>query len=309
MRKPIQIGRLFFNTKKDALSYYKEILNSYDFGGILNTDDYSDVYNLLTTHKNATKKIGVGLKEIRVDDITYKTKCFQVIRTDMSSDFFSYIKCINGKTPPFTKFSKACREEVKEDIREVKLSYFKKLSSKGRVKCQETGDLCLWEELTVDHRQPNTFSIIVDRFIEVHNIDIEKVEYIDNDTYGSRFKDKSLIIEFQKYHKNKANLRIVKRLKNQGRAYQGRVTRQKKRFDNRIINNIATNTSLILNNNGDLSLTNKTAIFKLFKPKENILTTKFANQNPSNNIILSLHTIRNISLPLIYVFRFLFDAS
>lgn len=228
MKKPIQIGKLIFDTKKAALSHYKRILNSYDFGEKLNPDDYNDVYSLLATHKNATKKIGVGLKEIKVDKITYKTKCFQVIRTDMSADFFSYIKCINGKAPPFTKFSKVCREVVKEDIREVKLSYFNKFSTKGRVKCQETGDVCLWEELTVDHRQPNTFSIIVDRFIEVHNIDIEKIEYVDNDIYGSKFTDKSLIIDFQKYHKNKANLRIVKRNRNQGRAYQGRVTRQKK---------------------------------------------------------------------------------
>lgn len=224
----MQIGNKEFKYKKDALSHYKKILNDYDFGEKLNIDDYNDVYNLLKIHKNATKKIGVGLKEIRVNKITYRTKCFQVIRTDMSVEFFSYIKCINGKTPPFTKFSKVCREVVKEDIREVKLSYFKKFSIKGQVKCQETGDLCLWEELTVDHRQPNTFSIIVDRFIEVYKIDIEEVEYIDNDTYGSKFKDKSLIIDFQKYHKDKVNLRIVKKRKNQGRAYQGRVTRQKK---------------------------------------------------------------------------------
>ena len=198
MRKPIQIGELIFNTKKDGLFHYKKILNSYDFGEKLNLEDYNDVYNLLTIHKNATKKIGIGLKEIRVDKITYKTKCFQAIRKDMSVEFFSYIKCINGEIPPFTKFSKVCRETVKEDIREVKLSYFKKYSSKGKVKCQETGDLCLWKELTVDHRQPNTFSIIVDRFIEVYNIDIEKVEYVDNDIYGSKFKDKSLTIEFQR---------------------------------------------------------------------------------------------------------------
>lgn len=48
-----------------------------------------------------------------------------------------------------------------------------------RVKCQETGELCKWEELVVDQRQTNTFSIIVDRFIELHNIDINSIEYIE----------------------------------------------------------------------------------------------------------------------------------
>lgn len=38
------------------------------------------------------------------------------------------------------------------------------------MKCQETGKLLKWEQLNVDHRQPNTFSIIVDRFVELRNI-------------------------------------------------------------------------------------------------------------------------------------------
>ena len=38
------------------------------------------------------------------------------------------------------------------------------------MKCQETGKLLKWEQLNVDHRQPNTFSIIVDRFVGLGNI-------------------------------------------------------------------------------------------------------------------------------------------
>lgn len=228
MRKPIQIGKKEFISKKEALAYYKKILNSYDFGQSLTLQDFNSVYDLLATHKNAIEKIGIGVTEITVDKITYNTKCFKIIRKDLSSDFFSYIKCINGKTPPFTKFSKVCREIVKEDIREVKLQYFKQYSKKGKVKCQETGELCMWEDLTVDHRQPNTFSVIVDRFIEIHSIDIKKIEYIDNDTYGSMFKDNFLVDSFKKYHKEKANLRIVKKGLNSSRAYQARIKTQKK---------------------------------------------------------------------------------
>jgi len=228
MKPPIKIGTIEFKYKKDALLYFKKILNTYDYGQLLNINDFNDVCKLLETHKKAKEKIGVGIKEIRVDKITYKTKCFQIIRNDLSSDFFSYIKCINGSTPPFTKFSKVCRETVNDDMREVKLSYFKKNSKKGRVKCQETGKLCLWDELSVDHRQPNTFSMIVDRFIEINKIDLKKVEYVEKEIYGSRFKDDFLADSFRKYHKEKANLRIVLKENNLGRSYQGRVKTQKK---------------------------------------------------------------------------------
>ena len=170
----MKIGTIEFKYKKDALLYFKKILKTYDYGQSLKTNHFNDVFMLLETHKKAKEKIGVGIKEIRVDEITYNTKCFQIIRNDLTSEIFSYIKCINGSTPPFTKFSKVCREIVNDDMREVKLLYFKNHSKKGRVKCQETRELCLWNELSVDHRQPNTFSMIVERFIELNKIDIKK---------------------------------------------------------------------------------------------------------------------------------------
>jgi len=43
------------------------------------------------------------------------------------------------------------------------------------VKCQESGELLSWKELVIDHRQLNTFSVIVDRFIEVFKNNISAV--------------------------------------------------------------------------------------------------------------------------------------
>ncbi len=66
----------------------------------------------------------------------------------------------------------------------MKLFCFKNNSKKRQLKYQETGDLCKWTELAVNHIQPNTFSVIVNRFIEINNIDTE--------IYGYRFADNSL---------------------------------------------------------------------------------------------------------------------
>ena len=228
MGKVIKIGHLRFDTKKNALNHFKSILNSYDYGQKLTDSDFADVSELIKTHREATEKIGVGIKELRVEKITYNTRCFHIIREDSSLEFFSYVKCINGSTPPFTKFSRVCRDSIKDDIRSVKQQYFDRYSNKGKVKCQETGEFCSWEELVIDHRQPNTFSVIVDRFVEINQIDVDSVKYVENDMYGSRFKDDSLTEKFKNYHKEKANLRIVKRSKNQSRAHQGRINRQNK---------------------------------------------------------------------------------
>ncbi|MDY0089990.1 MAG: DCL family protein [Flavobacteriaceae bacterium] len=228
MREPIQIGTLSFKSKKEALTHFKQILNSYDFGETLNANDFNEVYELLKTHEKVKEKIGVGIKEIKVDVIRSKTKCFYLIRNDLTIESFSYTRRINGGFNAKTKFSRACRNIINEDLRNVKLEYFRQNSKNGQVKCQETGELCKWEELNIDHRQPNTFSMILERFIEVNNIDINKIEYEEIIDSVYTLKNKKLAEDFRKYHKDKANLRLVKKGKNLGRSHQVKTTKQKK---------------------------------------------------------------------------------
>ncbi len=228
MRKPIKIGETEFATKKDALTHYKTILNAYDFGKELNTNDFNEIMNLLEIHPRVKEKIGVGIDKVRVAKVQYNTKSFELVRINGSTEFFSYTKRINAPKTNFTKFREACRQAIQDDLRSVKLDYFEKHSKKGQVKCQESKELAKYEELNVDHRQPNTFSVIVDRFIELNKLDIEKIEYIQIDGEPNELKDDNLKQEFRKYHKNKANLRIVKKDLNLGRSFQARVNRQKK---------------------------------------------------------------------------------
>lgn len=228
MRKPIKIGEIEFATKKDALTHYKAILNSYDFGEEVTANDFEDIMNLLEIHPRVKEKIGVGIDKIRVAKVQYNTKSFELVRIDGSTEFFSYTKRINAPKTNFTKFREACRQAIQDDLRNVKLDYFKEHSKNGQVKCQESKELAKFEELNIDHRQPNTFSVIVDRFIELYKIDIEKIEYIQIDGGPNELKDNNLKQEFRKYHKDKANLRIVKRSLNLGRSFQARVNRQKK---------------------------------------------------------------------------------
>lgn len=222
------IGNMIFKYKKDALNYYKEILNSYNFRETLDENDKVEIIELLKNHPDFERKFSFGIKNIIVDKVKYNSKAFHILNNNSELEAFSYIKCINGKKPPLTVFSSTCRDIVQDDINKVKFQYFSDNSKNGQVKCQESGDLCKWKELVVDHRQPNTFSIIVDRFIELNNIDIKSTEYIEIFDGVYNFKDEKISNKFRDYHKEKANLRIVKKGKNSGRAHQARVKQQKK---------------------------------------------------------------------------------
>jgi hypothetical protein len=194
----------------------------------LNKDDLKDILDLLETHPNVKEKIGVGIEYVRIAKVQYNTKSFELVRTDGSTEFFSYTKRINAPKTDFTKLREACRQAIQEDLRNVKLAYFDRFSKKGQVKCQESGDLAKYEELNVDHRQPNTFSVIVDRFVELNKLDLKKINYLQIDGGPNELADENLKEEFRQYHRDKANLRIVKKSLNLGRSFQARVNRQKK---------------------------------------------------------------------------------
>ena len=228
MRHSIEIGERKFKSKKEALIYYKTILNSYEFGQQLDHNDFSDILALLALHPKVEEKIGVGIKEVRIGKLKYNTRSFELVRLDDSTEFFSYTKRINAPRTNLTRFREACRQATNDDLRKVKQAYFDKYSKNGAVKCQETGELCTWTELSVDHRQPNTFSVIVERFIELNRIDIDKIKYIEIDGGPNEIADKELKENFRQYHKDKANLRIVKKDLNLSRAHQAKIARQKK---------------------------------------------------------------------------------
>jgi len=228
MRHQIKIGEIIFDSKKAALNHFKTILNNYDFGESLNGADFQNVYELLNTHPERKDKIGKGLKEIRIAKLKYNTRCFELVRIDDTTDYFSYTKRINSPPSDFTRFLTACRETIQDDLRSVKQSYFDKYSKNGKVKCQETGEFLKWEELNVDHRQPNTFSVIVDRFIELHQINLCQIEFVEVDGFQDKLANNKLREDFRQYHRKKANLRVVKRNMNLGRSHQAKIIRQKK---------------------------------------------------------------------------------
>lgn len=251
MKKSLKIGEKEYKFKKDAVAYYKTILNSYNFGQSLNDSDFGDLIDLIDydyfnylaeieiaeeeiknepeTSNDEISEEELIIEDIKVSKAQFNKKCFEVFYSDKTSQFISYLMMINNtKYTPEKLFYVACRNSIHSDIRSVKQDYFDKNSVKGQVKCQETGILSKWTELAVDHRQPNTFSIIVDRFKEVNKIDLDTIEYTSNNQNHIIFEDENWTENFRKYHREKASLRIVRTERNSSRTGMARLRRTSK---------------------------------------------------------------------------------
>jgi len=118
---------------------------------------------------NESSSEEIYIEDIKVVQVQYNTKCFELHYSDKTSGVISYMMIFNNtRYTPEKLFATACRNAVFEDIFKVKKKYFAQNSVKGKVKCMESGIISEWSELVVDHRQPNTFSIILDRFKEIN---------------------------------------------------------------------------------------------------------------------------------------------
>lgn len=115
MKKPIEIGENKFSSKKAALEFYKRILNSYEFGERLNSSDFDNIFGLIEIHPQRKEKIGCGIKYFRVGTAMFKTKSFEWVRNDGSTEFLSYTKRINKPKDQFSRFRIACRQAIQKD--------------------------------------------------------------------------------------------------------------------------------------------------------------------------------------------------
>ena len=262
MRRPLIIGEKEYSTKKEAKDYYSQILNSYNFGESLSNEHYNDLMALIDHYadyyydnefeednvveiedsENILKLDVLNdnsdnsfdnsdnstVSDIRIGRFQYNTKCFEVVYSDGDTWVISYKSFIDKtNTSSLSLFNKVCRYTIQPDLIKVKQEYFKKYAKNSKAPCQESKELLKYKDLVVDHRQPNTLSVIIDRFIELYKIDVDNIEY---DFYSFKlpaFKDLKLSSKFRSYHQEKALLRVVDKRLNLSRTGMARLKEMK----------------------------------------------------------------------------------
>lgn len=75
----------------------KNILHESHLGVELDAHAQAFMMDLLRRHPEAEKKIGTGIRAIRITNSKYGNRCFEAIRVDGTSTDFSYLKCLKQK--------------------------------------------------------------------------------------------------------------------------------------------------------------------------------------------------------------------
>ena len=95
---PMDIGERRFPSKGEAREFFRTILYRYRLGERVSEADAADLSNLLQLHTESEQKFGGGIDHFEIMDGGYGTRCFKLVRTDGSSDDFSFGHCITPKT-------------------------------------------------------------------------------------------------------------------------------------------------------------------------------------------------------------------
>lgn len=93
-KQAVQIAGVNFASKKEALAFLKEMLNRYQPGDDVVEEDATFLKSALLRHADAAEKIGSGVAGFKVRSADYGTQCFWVMRTDGSTERFSYLSCV-----------------------------------------------------------------------------------------------------------------------------------------------------------------------------------------------------------------------
>ncbi len=94
--KPISLGPMHFAKKGDAEAYLKAMLDKYDLGDRVSSDDAVVLKAALEQHPEAAEKIGTGITHFSVRTADFGSRCFWANRTDGTTVKFSYKSCIYG---------------------------------------------------------------------------------------------------------------------------------------------------------------------------------------------------------------------
>ena len=231
-REPIIIGSKEFKFQKDALAFFKDMLNSHKTNETIEGEAHYLLIALLARHPEAIQKIGVGVIRFYKFPTEMGTKCFWLERSDGTKTDFSYIAAVKSKRKTlFQAFSEACRSAVREDLIEAKKSFFREnCDENGKVECEVTGKKIAIYESHLDHKSPHTFQVLVTLFIGAKEIEITEAMFSwpQDAQFTTEFLDLNIKENFKSYHDKNADLRIITAGKNLSLGGSERRTRSKR---------------------------------------------------------------------------------
>lgn len=185
----------------------RSILHRTTLGESLSGEDLAFMIELLSRHKNAERKVGVGVASIEVEAVPAwgrSARCFWLTRIDGSRTDFGIDSCLSGGSHE-ADVRAALRAEVADQV----ISFARATFDAGPVVCPVTGEVLRREISHVDHAAPVTFLALATEWLESR--DVARVE-LDGDADGettARLRDRALAEDWRAFHQRRAVLRVV----------------------------------------------------------------------------------------------------
>ena len=213
---PVTLGGRIFPDKQSCEAHFSTLLQSTPIGARLGHEDFLLTMELLRRHSEAIDKIGVGTDYIYVDKVAhfFSGKCFHVRRIDGTSTDFSYRRCISAKVVSLLdEWRQAARAGVAGQIAWYRDFYF---DGRSVAPSELSGLPVTYLEGHVDHAPPNTFVVLMHRFLEQAKLEpsYSWLSVPGDNNYVCTITDHNILREWRKYHEDNAKLRVVTKQEN-----------------------------------------------------------------------------------------------
>jgi len=205
--QPICHGGQVLRTKKAARERAREILNGYSIGETLLPKDLAFMLLLFERHPEFDLKRGCGIASVQIES-NWNSRGFWITRVDGSRTDISYRACLSPPTHE-QNVRNAMRTEIRDQIWD-----FRKEHLKPEARCSVTDEPLTSNNVHVDHKYP--FEDLLRDFLAAWGLSADQITIrptFDKET-DTLLADRALAAAWQKYHGERAELRLVTRYAN-----------------------------------------------------------------------------------------------
>jgi hypothetical protein len=216
------IQNIEFQTKASLENHIREMIANAEKGWGLFLESKQEEFMkelIETRYDKYDEKIGErGLAGIFVDrNQDYpNTFCFYIVRKDGTCSDISWKACLTARRP-HDQVRRAFRTAIVSQILDFKNEIF----GQGKpVYCHYTNELLTSDNCHIDHVAPKTFEYLLKNFLDLKQLKEENIELTGSVDLSSvrKIANPTLKAEWEKYHKDNAELRALSKLGNTSHA-------------------------------------------------------------------------------------------
>jgi uncharacterized protein DUF3223 len=215
---PYAIADESFPTKEMLTERCRAILAATPDGQSVAESVAPFLFDLFQYHDEWAQKASGGVRDISAQTTIHGTRCFVLRKRDGSQLDISFPHAIrqipSSRTTsllpqPLRDFRNAARNAVR-----IQIYTFRDRQIAESLECPITGESLNRENCAVDHIPPNTFDQTLFDFCRARQINPLNVAVGSEGGTVAVIENQALLADWQSFHQNRANLRLISKLGN-----------------------------------------------------------------------------------------------